>query len=325
MRSPATTAAAACRAARDKSRGDRLGVVQRPATRNEPRGRLGVAQDIHPRRLLLAFAAAGFASSWAIGMVVVAVFHGANVAVGGSTFTAVLDVAFGAAALGFAAGLERGWVQPARAKVETVGNRRVVAASPAPARPLRPGRRRRRDRHERLQADQRHRSFTRARLPGGAQRDRLRTAGSRGRRPAGRDLRRPLVLGPPRDARAGGGAPRSGPRLSRRGDGVRPWARAPHPRVRSLVIGATSSSRARRACWPETTVMAICHGARNGAQCGRRRARRLGTFLDGFLVPSARVIICQRSSAEPHGGGKPVRLRKTRCSVPPRGRPRARR
>src|SRR4051794_38980358 len=42
------------------------------------------------------------------------VFHGANVAVGGSTVAAVLDVAFGAAALGFAAGLQAGWVQPAR-------------------------------------------------------------------------------------------------------------------------------------------------------------------------------------------------------------------
>jgi hypothetical protein len=67
-----------------------------------------------PRRPLLFFTAAGFASSWATGMLVVAVFHGANVAVGGSTFTAVLDIAFGAAALGFAAGLQRGWVQPTR-------------------------------------------------------------------------------------------------------------------------------------------------------------------------------------------------------------------
>jgi hypothetical protein len=67
-----------------------------------------------PQRLLLFFTAAGFASSWSIGLVVVGVFHGANVAVGGSTFTAVLDVAFGAAALGFAAGLQRGWVQPTR-------------------------------------------------------------------------------------------------------------------------------------------------------------------------------------------------------------------
>ena len=45
-------------------------------------------------------------------MLVVAAFHGADVAIGGSRFTAILDVAFGAAALGFAAGLHRGWVQP---------------------------------------------------------------------------------------------------------------------------------------------------------------------------------------------------------------------
>ncbi len=67
-----------------------------------------------PQRHLLFFTAAGLASSWAIGLVVVGVFHGANVAVGGSTFTAVLDVALGAAALGFAAGLQQGWVQPTR-------------------------------------------------------------------------------------------------------------------------------------------------------------------------------------------------------------------
>ena len=67
-----------------------------------------------PRRPLVFFIAAGFASSWTIGVLVVAVFHGADVAIGGSTFTAVLDVAFGAAALGYAAGLHRGWVQPPR-------------------------------------------------------------------------------------------------------------------------------------------------------------------------------------------------------------------
>jgi hypothetical protein len=67
-----------------------------------------------PRRPLLFFTAAGFASSWLIGVLVVWAFHGANVALGGSTFTDVLDVAFGAAALGFAAGLQRGWVQPMR-------------------------------------------------------------------------------------------------------------------------------------------------------------------------------------------------------------------
>ena len=67
-----------------------------------------------PQRPLLFFTAAGFASSWVIGLLVVGLFHGANVAFGGSTFTAVVDIAVGAAALGFAAGLQRGWVQPSR-------------------------------------------------------------------------------------------------------------------------------------------------------------------------------------------------------------------
>src|SRR4051795_6540206 len=75
---------------------------------------LALLKTPEPRRPLFFFTVAGFASSWVIGLVVVGVFHGANVAVGGSTFTGVLDVAFGAAALGFAAGLQRGWVQPTR-------------------------------------------------------------------------------------------------------------------------------------------------------------------------------------------------------------------
>ena len=75
---------------------------------------LALLKTHKPQRLLLFFTAAGLASSWAIGLVVVGVFHGADVAVGGSQCTAVLDVAFGAAALGFAAGLQRGWAQPTR-------------------------------------------------------------------------------------------------------------------------------------------------------------------------------------------------------------------
>jgi hypothetical protein len=51
---------------------------------------------------------------------------------GGSTFTGVLDVAFGAAALGFAAGLQQGWVQPAR---------RHSSSSPGPGTASRFGRR----------------------------------------------------------------------------------------------------------------------------------------------------------------------------------------
>ena len=98
-----------------------------------------------PQRLLLFFTAAGFASSWAIGLIVVGVFHGANVAVGGSTFTAVLDVAFGAAALGFAAGLQRGWVQPMRRRSSSPSatarprGSAGACATPPPASPPPPG------------------------------------------------------------------------------------------------------------------------------------------------------------------------------------------
>ena len=67
---------------------------------------LALLKTPRPQRLLLFFTAAGFASSWVIGLLVIGVFHGVDVAVGESTFTAVLDVAFGAAALGFAAGLQ---------------------------------------------------------------------------------------------------------------------------------------------------------------------------------------------------------------------------
>jgi hypothetical protein len=75
---------------------------------------LALLKTSKPQRPLLFFIAAGFAWSWAIGLLILAVFNGANVAFGGSTFTAVLDVALGAAALGFAAGLQQGWVQPRR-------------------------------------------------------------------------------------------------------------------------------------------------------------------------------------------------------------------
>jgi Sap, sulfolipid-1-addressing protein len=75
---------------------------------------LALLKTREPERPLFFFTAAGFAWSWVIGVLVVGVFHGANVALGGSTFTGVLDVAFGAAALGFGTGLQRGWVQPRR-------------------------------------------------------------------------------------------------------------------------------------------------------------------------------------------------------------------
>jgi hypothetical protein len=73
---------------------------------------LALLKTSQPQRPLAFFIAAGFAWSWTIGLLVVGGLHGADVAVGGSTLSAVLDVAFGAAALGFAAGLQRGWVEP---------------------------------------------------------------------------------------------------------------------------------------------------------------------------------------------------------------------
>jgi hypothetical protein len=88
---------------------------------------LALLRTPRPQRPLLFFTAAGFASSWAIGLVVIGVFHGVDLAVGESTFTAVLDVALGAAALGFAAGLQRGWVQPGRRQ----NSRRSASSAPS--------------------------------------------------------------------------------------------------------------------------------------------------------------------------------------------------
>jgi membrane protein DedA with SNARE-associated domain len=88
---------------------------------------LALLRTPRPQRLLLFFTAAGFALSWAIGLIVVGVFHGADVAVGESTFTAVLYIAVGAAAIGFAAGLQRGWVQPGRRR----NSRRSASSAPS--------------------------------------------------------------------------------------------------------------------------------------------------------------------------------------------------
>ena len=59
-------------------------------------------------RTLLAFTLAGFASSVLIGIVVFFVLDGAGGTFGHSRFAAVFDVVVGVAALGFAAGVQRG-------------------------------------------------------------------------------------------------------------------------------------------------------------------------------------------------------------------------
>jgi hypothetical protein len=63
-----------------------------------------------PVRLLLAFIAVGFAWSFVVGLIVVRALHGAEIG-GSSTVTAVISLALGAAALGFAAAFASGRVE----------------------------------------------------------------------------------------------------------------------------------------------------------------------------------------------------------------------
>jgi hypothetical protein len=70
----------------------------------------------HPRRVLVAYLAAGLMFSVAIGVLVVAVFHGADIAYRDTDAYAAIELAGGVAALGFAAGVATGRRQlPARA------------------------------------------------------------------------------------------------------------------------------------------------------------------------------------------------------------------
>jgi hypothetical protein len=73
---------------------------------------LALLKGHKPARTLLFFTVAGFVFIWAIGVLVVLAFHGADRAAGGSTLSSVLNIALGAAAIGFAAGIHRGWVNP---------------------------------------------------------------------------------------------------------------------------------------------------------------------------------------------------------------------
>ena len=61
-----------------------------------------------PRRTLMAFIVAGLAASITVGGLVVVAFGGAGAALGHSSLAAVFDLLAGVAALGFAAGLQRG-------------------------------------------------------------------------------------------------------------------------------------------------------------------------------------------------------------------------
>ena len=66
-----------------------------------------------PARPLLVFTVAGLVFTWVIGALLGLAFHGAHVATGGSTLSSVLDIVLGAAAVGLALAMHRGWVNPA--------------------------------------------------------------------------------------------------------------------------------------------------------------------------------------------------------------------
>ena len=91
-----------------------LGVVSglRPATSQA--AVIALLKTPDPRRVLLFFLVAGFASSMVLGLVLVLAFHGARVSLGGGTFTGLFDLVAGVAALAFAIGYREGRVSVPR-------------------------------------------------------------------------------------------------------------------------------------------------------------------------------------------------------------------
>jgi hypothetical protein len=90
-------------------------------------------------RSLLVFTVTGFTTSVAIGLVVVLGFGGAREAAGESTFAAVFDVVAGVAALGFAAGVQRGRLTRPRPRNGTGGRTAEIAERLRNASPLAAG------------------------------------------------------------------------------------------------------------------------------------------------------------------------------------------
>ena len=80
-----------------------------------------------PRRLLVAYIAVGFAWSFGVGILVVVALKGVKVETGSSTANAVLSLALGAAAAGFAAGNATGRIDTTSPRPST-GHSRVSRA-----------------------------------------------------------------------------------------------------------------------------------------------------------------------------------------------------
>src|SRR5205085_1181754 len=85
-----------------------LGLISglRPATSQA--AVVALLETPDPRRRLLFFLVAGFATSMVFGLVIVLVMHGATVGLGGTTFTALFNLVAGVAALAFAMGYRQG-------------------------------------------------------------------------------------------------------------------------------------------------------------------------------------------------------------------------
>jgi Sap, sulfolipid-1-addressing protein len=81
-----------------------------------------------PRPVLAAFTVAGLLSSCAIGVIVVSALHGVSLPGGASTRTAIVDLAAGAAMLGFACGAWSGHVERLRQRRGGRGAPRIVTA-----------------------------------------------------------------------------------------------------------------------------------------------------------------------------------------------------
>lgn len=80
-----------------------------------------------PVRPLAAYAVAGLASSLVAGVIVVVALHGVRVETGTSTANAIIELAGGFAALGFAAGIASGRLRnPSRPRPESTGDSRIA-------------------------------------------------------------------------------------------------------------------------------------------------------------------------------------------------------
>ena len=113
---------------RHEHRGARPGPDQRSAPCDESGGGDRAAQDARPAAHAAVLPDRGLPVEHVVGLVLVLAFHGARVSLGGSTFTALVDLVAGVAALAFAIGYRRGRLSMPRRE------RRVRSANGAGAR-----------------------------------------------------------------------------------------------------------------------------------------------------------------------------------------------